>query len=299
MVTIPATTDIRLVRAPNREVVATIEPGLKCDILNIPGAAIKALPEDIEVRMRLDLSNAAQLETLPSGLKTGSLILSNCTGLSQLPNGLDVAFLDLTGCSSLTSLPDDLKLRGGVLCLRDCPGIMCLPDGMGEVAGLDLSGCMNLVALPEGLTVTSWVDLAGTQIQDLPERFQNVGLRWRGISVSHRIVFEPDTLDPSEILAEENTELRRVMMERYGYDSLFEALDAEVLDRDRDAGGERKLMRIAIEDDEPLVCVAVQCPSTGHKFVLRVPPAMSTCQEAVAWTAGFDNPKAYKPVRET
>ena len=36
--------------------------------------------------------------------------------------------------------------------------------------------------------------------------------------------------------------------------------DAEILDEDRDAGGVRKLLRVAMEGDEDLVCVLVHCP---------------------------------------
>ena len=294
---LPATTDKRLVDGPPNT--SDIEPGLRCDILSLARSRIRGLPANIEARVRMDLSECTALESLPDGIRTGSLILANCTALRALPGGLDVAFLDLTGCTGIIELPADLRLRGGHLILRDCAGILDLPDDLGEVSGLDLSGCMNVARLPRGLAVTSWIDLAGTQIQSLPERYAHVGLRWRGIQVSHRVVFEPHTLTPEEILGERNAEVRRVMMERFGYERLFDAAEAEVMDRDRDAGGERRLMRIQVENDEPLVCVAVQCPSTGHKFVLRVPPTTRNCAQAVAWTAGFDNPADYRPMRET
>jgi hypothetical protein len=33
--------------------------------------------------------------------------------------------------------------------------------------------------------------------------------------------------------------------------------------------------------------------------MLRVPPTMTTCRHAVAWTAGFDDPDDYQPTVET
>jgi hypothetical protein len=33
--------------------------------------------------------------------------------------------------------------------------------------------------------------------------------------------------------------------------------------------------------------------------MLRVPPTVRTCHEAVAWTAGFDDPEQYTPRVET
>jgi len=72
-----------------------------------------------------------------------------------------------------------------------------------------------------------------------------------------------------------------------------------VLDSDRDRGGERKLLRVPLVNDEPIVVVSIHCPSTGRQYLVRVPPATLTCHQAVAWTAGFDNPDDYAPVEET
>ena len=273
--------------------------GLKCRSLDLEMTGIESLPDDIEASDRINLSRCLRLRRLPQGLSTGSLVLTGCTGLAELPEGLDVAFLELSDCTSLRRLPDDLSIRGGRLSIRNCPWLTRLPDGLGEISELDVSGCLNLTSLPETLTVTSWIDIAGSGITSLPERMKNVGLRWRGITVSHRMVFEPHLLDPRDVLNEQNAELRRVMIERIGYERLLSATNAEEVDRDQDAGGERRLLRIPVGGDEPVVCVAVKCPSTGHQFFLRVPPQMRSCREAVAWTAGYDDPDQYRPAYET
>jgi hypothetical protein len=282
---------------------ATLEqigPGLRCDFLDLSQTSIRELPDGLLATNRLCLDGCQRLTRLPSGLATGTLILTNCTALRELPAGLRVAFLDLAGCASLRALPDDLRLTGGRLSVRDCAWLTRLPDGLGEVAELDLSGCLNLARLPDGLDVSSWIDVAGTAIAKLPARFAHVGARWRGVPVPRRVAFEPETLTPNEIFDEKNAEVRRVMMERFGYERLIEAANAEVLHQDRDAlGGERRLLRVPIERDEDLVCVSVTCPSTGRKFLLRVPPDMRSCHQAVAWTAGFDDPELYRPAVET
>jgi hypothetical protein len=72
-----------------------------------------------------------------------------------------------------------------------------------------------------------------------------------------------------------------------------------VLDTDHDVGGARQLLRIELQDDEPLVCLSVIDPSTAHQYILRVPPTMTTCRQAAAWIAGFDNPADYHPLMET
>jgi hypothetical protein len=45
---------------------------------------------------------------------------------------------------------------------------------------------------------------------------------------------------------------------------------------------------------EPVVAVAVRCPSTGSEYMLRVPPTTKTAREGVAWTFGLAA-DAYQP----
>lgn len=260
---------------------------------------IRALKGPVAADIRIDLRDCRNLVELPPDITTGTLNLTGCTSLERLPARLSVAFLDLADCASLRELPADLRLRGGRLNLRNCAQLRALPPNLGEVAQLDLSGCLNIRSLPEGLAVTSWIDIGGSGIETLPPRFDHVGLRWRGVAISRQIAFEPWTLDPAEVMEERNAEIRRVMIERYGYDRLLDRLQAQVLDRDADRGGERRLLRVEVPGDEPLVCVSVVCPSTGHRFVLRVPPTMRSCRQAIAWTAGFNDPSLYRPAIET
>ena len=89
------------------------------------------------------------------------------------------------------------------------------------------------------------------------------------------------------------------LLERYGLERFLSDAAAEVLDEDRDSGGERKLLRVPMEGGEDLVCVLVICPSTSRRYILRVPPSMRTCRQAVAWTAGFEDPDDYRPLVET
>lgn len=281
------------------EALATVGSGVRARTLRLEDARIEELPQNVAVDQRLELINCRQLRQLPPGLKVGTLVLHGCSSLTALPAGLDVAFLDVQDCTSLQQIPDGVRLQNGHLTLRDCAWLTDLPDNIGTVAGLDVSGCLNLTRLPQGLNITSWIDFSGTGISQLPDRYDHVGLRWRGIPVSRRIVFEPESLTPEEILSERNAEMRRIMIERFGYERLFAASNAFEIDADQDAGGPRRLMRIELENDEDVVCAFVKCPSTGRQFALRVPPNIKTCHEAVAWTAGFDDPKQYKPVLET
>ncbi|MEY3827062.1 MAG: hypothetical protein RLZZ148_1880 [Cyanobacteriota bacterium] len=107
-------------------------------------------------------------------------------------------------------------------------------------------------------------------------------------------------LTAQEILYTDNVELRRLLIERLGYEKFLEQVGGIVRHRDTDSGGERQLIYVPFEDDddEPLMVLKVICPSTGHNHILRVPPYMRTCHQAAAWIAGFDNPHEYNPLVE-
>ncbi|MBW4629882.1 MAG: hypothetical protein KME49_31325 [Brasilonema octagenarum HA4186-MV1] len=182
--------------------------------------------------------------------------------------------LDLSGASALYNLPENLTCES-----------------------LDIRDCVNLTILPKGLHVTYWIELAGSGITSLPAGHGFV-LHWRGVRVSDSIAFESQSITGQDILNVENVELRRVLIERLGYETFLQQVGGLVRDRDRDAGGERQLVYIPFEDDEPLMVLKVTCPSTGHTHILRVPPYMRSCHQAAAWIAGFDNPDEYNPLIE-
>jgi hypothetical protein len=252
--------------------------GLRCYELEMRDTPITHLPADLRVEYRLDLSGCAALAALPRGLKVGVLILRECTALTALPEGLAVYFLDIAGCANLSEWPASAAVQIGCLNMR---------------------GCRSLTTLPARLANLAWIDLADSGISGLPDTLQGVRLRWRGVPVEWRVVFHPETITAQEVLGETNAEKRRVLLERMGYDAFIAGAQATVLDRDRDPGGPRHLLLVPLDDDEPLVCLVVRCPSTGRQYALRVPPLTQTCRQAAAWIAGFDNPDDYRPVMET
>jgi len=163
---------VRLNRQTNK-----IEPGIECYNFHGTGSQISAIPDDFNVHHRLDLKGCKLLSSLPAGLSVPSIDLSSCISVQQLPNAMRVTFLNLTNCGSLNALPDDLRIHGGILNLKNCSNLNKLPDNMGEVAGLNLNGCSGISALPVGLTVTSWIDITGTRITDIPAEYAHLGFR--------------------------------------------------------------------------------------------------------------------------
>ena len=122
---------------------------------------------------------------------------------------------------------------------------------------------------------------------------------WHGMPVPADFLDGLATLTPQRIRGEENAELRRVMLEHYGYDRYLEESGAQPVQRD-EAG---VLWRIELEGDEPLVMVEVvnstpEPDGTHRTYWLRVPPRTRTAREGVAWTFGLDE-AGYTPQRET
>ncbi|WP_299534550.1 DUF6745 domain-containing protein [uncultured Streptomyces sp.] len=122
---------------------------------------------------------------------------------------------------------------------------------------------------------------------------------WRGMPVPAAFLGELATLTPERIREEENAELRRVMLEYYGYERYLAESGAQPVQQD-EAG---ILWRIAMAEDEDVVMVEVvnstpEPDGTHRTYWLRVPPATRTAREGVAWTFGLTG-DAYVPVRQT
>ena len=120
-----------------------------------------------------------------------------------------------------------------------------------------------------------------------------------GVRVPQRVVEQPETLTPAEILAEQNAEVRRVMVQRFGEERFISESGALPIHRDKTGD----LYRVDIPDDEPLVMVRVINSTQGQDgsrkpYWLRVPPTMTQAHEAVAWT--FEQTtKMYAPAVES
>ena len=122
---------------------------------------------------------------------------------------------------------------------------------------------------------------------------------WHGVLVPAFAVTYPEWITVKHIEEEENAEVRRILIERYGQARYLQDAGAAELHRD-DFG---VLYRKEVPNDEALVMVKVvnSTPEPDGSFkdyFLRVPPTVRTAREAVAWT--FDVPMAkYAPAAES
>ncbi|WP_019631146.1 DUF6745 domain-containing protein [Actinomadura atramentaria] len=122
---------------------------------------------------------------------------------------------------------------------------------------------------------------------------------WRGMPIPPDFVASLHDLTAERIGAEQNAELRRVMLEIYGYDRFLAEVGAEPKHRDETG----VLWRIEMNGDEPVVMVEVvnstpEPDGTYRTYYLRVPPSTRTAREGVAWTFGLTADE-YRPKVET
>lgn len=278
--------------------------GLKAHSLVAAGSGLTSLPADLQVTYKIDLTNCKMLRSLPDHLSTGALIVRGCTNLEALPDELSFYTLDASNCTRLKTWGARGKTELGIINLSGCRALTSLPDWLNEIIDLDISGCTALEALPESLVVTGNIELADSGLRGVPPGASEARLRWRSVIIDERVAFRPETITAKDVMKQANIELRRVMLERMGYEAFFKQANAQELDRDFDPGGLRRLLRVEFKDDnrrrdEPVVCLSVICPSTARHYIIRVPPSMTSCHRAAAWIAGFDDPDQYRPVMET
>jgi hypothetical protein len=108
-----------------------------------------------------------------------------------------------------------------------------------------------------------------------------------GVRVPEKIAVSPKSITVPEIEFEDNAEVRRVMIQRYGPERYLMDSGAEQIHHD-DFG---VLYRKHLPGDESLVMVkvvnATPEPDGSFKdYFLRVPPTMERARQAVAWTCG-------------
>jgi uncharacterized protein DUF6745 len=122
---------------------------------------------------------------------------------------------------------------------------------------------------------------------------------WHGVLVPAFVVVRPDWITAHHIETESNAEVRRVMIERMGYEKYILESGAQLIHSDETGA----LYRKELPDDEPLMAVHVlnstpEPDGSVKRYMLRVPPNVERARQAVAWT--FDVPEEdYQPLVET
>ena len=127
---------------------------------------------------------------------------------------------------------------------------------------------------------------------------------YNGVEVSEDIILHPEHITTSSAMAEQNAEIRRIMIEIMGVERFVEGGQAKVISADKFG----ELLEITIGDPgdrwnrvvRRVVKVKNATPNpdgTYKDYYLFVPPSVQTAQEAVAWTF-YLTPAQYNPHKE-
>jgi len=109
------------------------------------------------------------------------------------------------------------------------------------------------------------------------------------------VKFEEGNLKARDILRCRNIHIRRFLFEKIGYEKFVKELKCKTIHKD----GENELIMISLrKNEEPIFLVKVKDPSSQAYYMLRVPPNVRTCKEAIAWTFRLSS-EEYNPIMET
>jgi hypothetical protein len=108
-----------------------------------------------------------------------------------------------------------------------------------------------------------------------------------GVMVPAYVVVAPEMISLSEIKTESNEEVRRIMIERFGWEKYLRKTNAKIIDRrfnERDHQWE-ELFKL----DDGTQRFLVSDPSTGRRYALGV-SEVTTCEQAQRWMSfGLDS----------
>jgi len=89
-----------------------------------------------------------------------------------------------------------------------------------------------------------------------------------GVRLPEYVIERPQEITPEKIKHENNAEIRRMMLAKYGESRYLEAIGAQAIHQD----GYGQLFRVEFWGDEPLAMVRYIDPSTGRIYFHRVDP---------------------------
>lgn len=117
---------------------------------------------------------------------------------------------------------------------------------------------------------------------------------YRGIEVPKKYgKTYPQRWKAQWLLEEDNSELRRLLIQEIGYDRICQELQVVELDE----WEEYTLLKIKnfIDDIdwEPVYLLKMTCPSTGFIHALRVPPNMRSAYDAICWVNWGIDPRTF------
>lgn len=206
-------------------------------------------------------------------------------------------------------VPTELPPNDRVFCEYDSAGRLHCENGP-AVRSRSTHLIAVMAQIPAAVVTEELAAIPAPQRKRVP-KFQR--WFWHGVEVEERVVMSPETITVHEIILEENVELRRVKIERFGQDRFFQECGATLIAKDecgelyvrtfRGGNNNNRMVNIDPWGVETLTFVKVKNstpePDGSFKhYYLRVPPETLTPRSGVAWSFGLQ-PSDYNPQVQT
>ncbi|MCA9130596.1 MAG: hypothetical protein KDB22_26085, partial [Planctomycetales bacterium] len=105
-----------------------------------------------------------------------------------------------------------------------------------------------------------------------------------GVAVDQQIVESPETQTIEQIQKEDNEEVKRIRIERFGWERYLREVNASVVDsRINEIEGTHEGL---FATPDGMRAFVGRCRSTGRVYFLEVEPSIQTCEQAQVWMRG-------------
>jgi hypothetical protein len=111
---------------------------------------------------------------------------------------------------------------------------------------------------------------------------------WHGVHVEEHVIMAPGKITVAEVRAEENAEVRRVLIERMGASRYLFETGAKVIDTDVESVRKGAAPRVLLADDRGDKWLVGTDGGTKRVYYMPVPRNAATCRQAHRAIAGFD-----------
>lgn len=115
-----------------------------------------------------------------------------------------------------------------------------------------------------------------------------------GMTVPRILVMEPEKITVEMIDQQQNAEIRRLMMRKYGMSRYFVDSGSTLLDADYEGATEGAAPRALIRDNRGQVWMFGTDGSTSRPYHMPVDPGVTTCREAHESICGYSDSNIYK-----
>jgi len=261
------------------------------ELLDLSGNPLKYMPPILRKMtslkfLHLDNTNIIEIPEWISELKKLHTLSISDNPLAQLPASIyqlkQLSHLYLAR-TQITSLP------------QNDGSAMSMPT----LQVLDITDT-KIAALPQGTKIMGRLKLGNTPLEILQIHASPQIVELTGFTVTREQFRNRDKLNLDDIYTSyEDQKERQNMLEWIGIENVICCSTHEEIDYAENDDQIHRLLRFKMEPHQPIIILSISNTNTYDPYLLRVPPHITTCSEAMEWMAQFDHPQHYNPLDPT